>query len=58
MRSEGKCEAKRNDAPYHSLSDRKEAIKEAIPPSSMADAVDLEQVGFAELFEDDLAKEA
>lgn len=52
FRSKGKGEPKRNSAPYRSLDNRTESLKEAIRPSPKADAADLEEIGFAEMFEE------
>ena len=49
--SEGKGPSRKNPIAYHSLNDRKERVAEVVLPSQNADAVDLEHVGFAEIFE-------
>ncbi|KAL9128722.1 MAG: hypothetical protein Q9217_002655 [Psora testacea] len=51
-KSEGKEPPRKNPVAYRSLNDRKERLAEVVLPSPSADAVDLEQVGFAEIFEE------
>ena len=52
FRSKGKGEPKKNPAPYRSLDDRTERLRESIRPGPKADAADLEQIGFAEMFQE------
>ena len=52
VKSEGKSEAKKNPPAYRSLDDRKQRLKEGKTPSPKTDAMDLEQLGFAEMFEE------
>ena len=50
FKSEGKGEPRKNPVAYRSLNDREERLAEAVSPNPKSDAVDLEQVGFAEIF--------
>ena len=49
--SQGRGEPKKNPPAYRSLGDRRGRPVRPEAPSPEADAVDLEQVGFAEIFE-------
>ena len=46
-----KSQGKGEPQAYRSLNNQREQLAEARMPSSKADAVDLEQVGFAKMFE-------
>lgn len=52
FKSEGKGEPKRNPVAYRPLNGRKERLAEAVLPKPEVDAVDLEAVGFAEIFQE------
>ncbi|KAL9102028.1 MAG: hypothetical protein Q9163_002783 [Psora crenata] len=52
FKSDGKGVPRKNPIAYRSLNDRKERLAEAVLPSPGADAVDLEHLGFADIFEE------
>ena len=52
FKSEGKGPSRKNPIAFRPLDDRKEKLAEGVLPSPSADAVDLEQIGFAEMFEE------
>ncbi|KAG8529783.1 uncharacterized protein KY384_005264 [Bacidia gigantensis] len=51
-KSEGKGEPRQNPKAYRSLNEQSRKLSEAAPLSQTAGAVDLEQLGFAQMFED------
>ena len=52
FKSEGKATPRKNPIAYRSLNDRKEKFAESSLPSLNADAVDLEKVGFPDIFDE------